>query len=92
MPSDDIAKRGREIFDAGERCAFQETCCVQRGALRQQSTNGLGDVGPLLGQPPGFCYSRLLRYRVGADVQQPSFIVTGDLAESWTPARSPRVA
>lgn len=38
----------------------------------------------LLGQPPGFCYSRLLRYRVGADVPQPSFVVTGDLADSWT--------
>jgi peptide/nickel transport system substrate-binding protein len=46
--------------------------------MQQVSTTGL------LGQPPGFCYSRLLRYKVGADVQQPSFTVIGDLAESWT--------
>ena len=50
MPRDDVAQRGREILDAGERRAFQKTCCVQRGALREQSTNGLGDVRPTLGE------------------------------------------
>src|SRR5439155_4473853 len=29
------------------------------------------------------CYSTLMTYRSGADIQAPSYIPTGDLAESW---------
>ena len=42
VPRDDVTQRGREILDALERGAFEETGRVQRRALRQQSTNGFG--------------------------------------------------
>src|SRR5262249_15553281 len=39
-----------------------------------------GGVGPYI------CYSQLLTYKWGPDIKSPSYIPTGDLAESWTQA------
>src|SRR5262245_16686322 len=47
--------------------------------LDPHATNGAsGGVGATV------CYSQLLTYKWGPDVKAPSFIPTGDLAESWT--------
>jgi peptide/nickel transport system substrate-binding protein len=42
--------------------------------------NATGNAGPLI------CYSQLLTYKWGPDVKPPSYLVAGDLAESWQQA------
>jgi peptide/nickel transport system substrate-binding protein len=44
-------------------------------------TTALASTG---GQGPLICYSQLLTYKWGKDIKAPSYIVIGDLAESWT--------
>jgi peptide/nickel transport system substrate-binding protein len=43
-----------------------------------------GTSGLAVGVGAGICYSSLLTFKWGPDIKAPSYIPTGDLAESWT--------
>jgi peptide/nickel transport system substrate-binding protein len=43
-----------------------------------------GGISATLNWGPGICYNCLLTYKWGPDVKAPSYIVVGELAESWT--------
>jgi peptide/nickel transport system substrate-binding protein len=59
------------------------------GVLRTMATAGEPNLEPhttgiASGVGASICYSTLLTYKWGPDIKPPSYIPTGDLAESWT--------
>src|SRR5205814_2289443 len=62
----------------GGRGASMDTSPVR--TLDPHANGGLSGSG----LNPAICYSLLLTYKTGPDVKPPSYIPTGDLADSWT--------
>jgi peptide/nickel transport system substrate-binding protein len=54
------------------------TTAAERNQDPQMLNGGDGSMGA------GACYNQLLTFKFGPDVPPPSYIVTADLAESWT--------
>src|SRR5437764_24872 len=52
--------------------------------LNEQNLDPHATSGASGGVGATVCYSQLLTYKWGPDIKAPSFIPTGDLAESWT--------
>jgi ABC-type transport system substrate-binding protein len=50
-------------------------------SLEPHLSSGLSSAGSV---GPAICYSGLLTFKWGPDIQAPTYIPTGDLAESWT--------